>query len=316
MALTCIPHVGRIIFCVMRSLHFVCRTALLSAALPLLLAGTAFSQTVVPLWNGPAPHSTGDKPMDVPTLTFFLPDKPAKPSPAIVICPGGGYGGLCMGPEGTNIAGWLKDRGIAGFVLTYRLPKNGYRHPVPLLDAQRALRLVRNRAAEWNIDPTHVGIMGFSAGGHLASTLDTHYDSGNPNAADPVDRLGCRPDFAVLVYPVVTMKDDFTHKGSRNNLLGLNPAPALIENLSNELQVTAQTPPTLFVHAVDDHGVPIENSRQMLAALKKAGVPSDLQEYPTGGHGFGYGRTPDPSPKDWLVHVGEWLNAQGVSVAF
>ena len=288
--------------------------SLLAATLSLLLAPAAFAQTNVRLWDGPAPQAHGDQPIDTPSLIAYLPENPEKPLPAVVICPGGGYGGLSVDFEGRNIAQWFRQHGVAGFVLIYRLPAKGYRHPVPLQDAQRAIRLVRSRAAEWHVDPKHVGIMGFSAGGHLASTVETHYDAGNASAADPVDRLGCRPDFALLIYPVVTMKSEWVHKGSRANLLGPNPGPALLDYLSSELQVNAQTPPTLLVHAADDEGVPIQNSRAMLEALKKAGVASELHEYPAGGHGFGLGHIPDHSPKDWLPRVGEWMTRQGMTV--
>jgi acetyl esterase/lipase len=275
------------------------------------LVTTSPAQTVVPLWNGPAPQSNGSSPNDTPTLTAFLPEKSDAPAPAVVICPGGGYAGLSFDYEGANEAKWFQSHGVAGFVLKYRLPVNGYRHPVPLLDAQRAVRLVRNRAGEWNIDPAKVGIMGFSAGGHLAATLDTHFDAGNSQAEDSVDTQSCRPDFAILVYPVISMKDGITHPGSKQNLLGPDPDPALIENLSNETQVTAQTPPTLLVHAEDDNLVPIQNSRLMYEALKKAGVQSAFQKYPTGGHGFGYGCKPDHSPAHWLDKVAGWLKDQG-----
>jgi acetyl esterase/lipase len=272
---------------------------------------TAPAQNIVPLWKGPAPQSNGGSPKDIPTLTVFLPEKSDSPTPAILICPGGGYGGLAFDPEGTHEARWFQSRGVAGLVLKYRLPSDGYRHPVPLLDAQRAMRLIRSHAADWKIDPAKVGVMGFSAGGHLASTLETHFDAGNSQASDPVDALSCRPDFAVLVYPVISMKEGITHQGSKDNLLGPNPDPALVENLSNETQVTAKTPPTLLVHAQDDGVVPIQNSRLMYAALQKAGVPSAFQEYPRGGHGFGFGRNPDPSPAGWLDKVGGWLKSQG-----
>ena len=266
---------------------------------------------VVPLWNGPAPHSLGTTPDDTPRLYVYLPEKPAKPGPAIIICPGGGYGMLAFEHEGINEAEWFQQRGIPAFILFYRLPVHGYRHPVPLLDAQRAVRLLRSRAAEWSIDPAKIAVMGFSAGGHLVSTLDTHFDAGDPKAADPVDRQSCRPDFTVLVYAVITLKDGVTHQGSKLNLLGPNPDPALVENLSNETQVTPRTPPTLLVHAEDDTAVPIENSRLMLAALQKAGVPSALQEYPHGGHGFGFGPKQTHAPAGWLDHAYEWLQAQG-----
>ncbi len=273
------------------------------------IASTA--QTIVPLWSGPAPQSHGTDAKDIPTLTIFLPEGATKPTSAVVICPGGGYGFLASEHEGTNEGAYFKAKGVAAFVLKYRLPSDGYRNPVPMLDAQRAIRLVRSHAVDWNIDPAKVGIMGFSAGGHLASTVDTHFDAGDPQAADAVDKLSSRPDFAVLVYPVISMKDGVTHQGSKQNLLGPNPDPALVANLSNETQVTAKTPPTLLVHSVDDGAVPIENSRLFYAALQKAGVPSALQEYPHGGHGFGYGAKPDHSPAGWLDKAYDWLKAQG-----
>ena len=266
----------------------------------------------MPLWTGPAPQSHGAAPNDIPTLTVFLPEKAAQATSAIVICPGGGYAMLSFDYEGVNEAKWFQERGVAAIVLKYRLPAHGYRHPVPLLDAQRAIRLVRSHAADWKINPAKVGVMGFSAGGHLASTVDTHFDAGNPQAADPVDRLSCRPDFAMLVYPVISMKVGNTNHGTRQNLLGPNPDPALVENLSNETQVTPKTPPTLLVHAQDDPIVPIENSRLMYAALQKAGVASALQEYPHGGHGFGYGHQPDHSPPGWLDKAYGWLKGQGL----
>ena len=187
--------------------------------------------TYIPLWDKSAPHSVGATENDTPRLYAYLPEKPAKTTPAMIICPGGGYGGLAHIHEGIHEAEWFQQRGIAAFILFYRLPSNGYRHPVPLLDAQRAVRLVRSRAAEWNIDPAQIAIMGFSAGGHLASTLDTHFDAGHADAADPVERQSCRPDYAVLVYPVITLRTPgVTHEGSKENLIGPQPDPALVEN--------------------------------------------------------------------------------------
>lgn len=276
-----------------------------------MTTSAAIAQTVVPLWNGSAPQSHGTTPDDIPTLTVFLPEKTGRATPAIVICPGGGYNVICFDYEGVNEAEWFRDRGVAAFVLTYRLPRFDYRHPVPLLDAQRAIRLVRTRAAGWNINPAKIGVMGFSAGGHLASTLETHFDAGNPQATDPVDKQSCRPDFAVLVYAVISMKDGVTDPGSMQVLLGPNPDPKLVASLSNETQVTPQTPPTLLVHAVDDDMVPIENSRLMYAALQKAGVPSALHEYPHGGHGFGFGPNQKNVPPGWLDKACDWLKAQG-----
>jgi acetyl esterase/lipase len=265
--------------------------------------------SVLPLWNGPAPESRGTDANDIPTLTLFLPEKPGAPNSAIILFPGGGYGMLAFDHEGINEAKWFAERGVAAFVLKYRLPVHGYRHPVPMLDAQRAIRLVRSQAADWKIDAAKVGIMGFSAGGHLASTADTHFDAGNAQATDPVDRQSCRPSYAVLVYPVITLTEPATHQGTKLNLLGPDPDPALVKNLSNETQVTPQTPPTLLVHSVDDGAVPIENSRLMLAALQKAGVTSALHEHPTGGHGFGFG-VQNAAPPGWLDRVYDWLKDQ------
>ena len=287
----------------------------LRATFLLLLAPLALAsaQTVVPLWSGPAPDSKGTAPTDIPTLTIYLPANATAATPAMIICPGGAYTRLGMVPEGTNPAQWFQSHGIAGCVLTYRLPANGYRVLIPLHDAQRAVRLVRSHAADWKIDPTKVGIMGFSAGGHLASTLETHFDAGNPQAADPVDKLSCRPDIAVLVYPVISTKPGITHGPSMGKLFGHDRDPALMASLSNEDQVTAQTPPTVIVFADNDKTVKPDNSKLMYAALQKAGVVSALQEYPTGGHGFGYSPTPvahSHAPPGWLDKVGDWLKEQ------
>jgi acetyl esterase/lipase len=277
-----------------------------------MTASASEAQNVVPLWSGPAPQSHGSTPNDIPTLTVFLPANATAPTSAVVICPGGGYAGLAFDHEGINEAKYFANKGVVGCVLKYRLPVNGYRHPVPMLDVQRAIRLVRSHAVDWKIDPKKVGVMGFSAGGHLAATADTHFDAGTDTASDPVEKLSCRPDFAMLVYAVVSMQPGVTHQGSKDNLLGPNPDPTTVNNLSNELQVTAHTPPTVLVHAVDDGAVPIENSRLMYAALQKAGVPAALQEYPHGGHGFGYGATPDHSPPGWLDKAYDWVKGQGL----
>ncbi len=266
---------------------------------------------VVPLWDGPAPHSLGTEPDDIPSLTVFLPENATEPTPAVIICPGGGYGVLCFDYEGTNEAVYWQSRGVAGLVLKYRLPSKGYRHPVPLLDIQRALRLTRSRGGGWKVDTNKIGVMGFSAGGHLAATAATHFDAGNDLAEDPVNRLTCRPDFAILVYPVISMSDELGHIGSRNNLLGPDPDPMLKENLSNETQVTPLTPPTILVHTEEDAMVPIEHSRVMYTALQKAGVRSALHEYPHGPHGFGYYPDRDVTPSGWLEKVHGWLKGQG-----
>lgn len=221
---------------------------------------------------------------------------------AVVICPGGGYGGLVVGPEGHGIAEWLNKHGITGVVLEYRLPAG--RHAVPLLDAQRAIRTVRANAKEWGLDPAKIGIMGFSAGGHLASTAGTHFDAGDPNAKDFVGRVSCRPDFMILVYPVITFGEK-THSGTRTNLLGKDPSPELVKLYSNELQVTSNTPPTFLTHALDDRPVPPENSKAMYAALQEKKVPSKYLELPSGGHGLnGY---KGPMWDAWQEQSLKWL---------
>jgi acetyl esterase/lipase len=269
-------------------------------------------QTPVPLWPEGAPGALGNEAKDIPTLTPYFPESDKATGAAIVVCPGGGYAGLAN-HEGEDYARWLNDQGIAGFVLKYRLGSAGYRHPRMLEDAARALRLVRFRAAEWKIDPKRVGIMGSSAGGHLASTLLTHFDQGETNAPDPIARLSSRPDLGVLCYPVITMEDEFTHRGSKANLLGTNPPPQLVENLSNERHVTKETPPCFIVHTFDDTTVPVENSLEFGAALRRAGVPFELHIYQHHAHGMGLGsRTYDPSKwLPWTVECRRWLKEQG-----
>ncbi len=224
----------------------------------------------------------------------------------MIICPGGGYGGLVTGPEGSGIAQWLNQHDIVGMVLEYRLPHGN--SALPLLDAQRAIRLARFNAAAWHLDPHRLGIIGFSAGGHLASTASTHFDAGNVKAADPVGRLGSRPDFAVLIYPVISM-GELGHGGSRSNLLGPNPTPESVAYFSSEKQVTDQTPPTFLAHAKDDQTVSPENSRLFADALKAHHVPVEYLELPSGGHGLnGY---KGPSWDAWQSRSLQWLDAQG-----
>jgi acetyl esterase/lipase len=235
----------------------------------------------VALWQKRAPIGDGKFQEAEVFITLHRPEKPN--GTAIVICPGGGYGGLVTGAEGHGIAAWLNKHGVTGVVLEYRLP--GGRTFVPLLDAQRALRTVRAHAKDWNLDPARIGIMGFSAGGHLASTAGTHFDAGEPDAADPIQRLSCRPDFMILVYPVISMGEK-GHHGSRNNLLGQNPAAKLVDLFSNEKQVTANTPPTFLAHAKDDKPVPPENSRMFYEALRAHKVAAHYLELASGGHGL------------------------------
>ena len=233
------------------------------------------------LWNKRAPVGDGKFQDAEVFITLHRPEKPN--GTAIVICPGGGYGGLVAGPEGHGIAGWLNRHGITGVVLEYRLPAG--RSHVPLYDAQRAIRTVRTNAKEWGINPARIGIMGFSAGGHLASTAGTHFDAGEPDSPDPLQRVSCRPDFMILVYPVITMGAK-GHGGSRNNLLGKSPDDKLVELFSNEKQVTAKTPPTFLAHAKDDKPVPPENSQMFHDALEANKVSVRYLELPSGGHGL------------------------------
>lgn len=258
-----------------------------------------------PLWPEGGLHAR-DASAPVPTLTLYPADEPN--GAAMVVCPGGGYGGHAD-HEGEPVARWLNTLGVTGVVLKYRLGPQS-RHPMMLQDAARAVRTVRARAEEWGVDPQRVGILGFSAGGHLASTLATHFETGRPEAADPVDRLSSRPDVAVLVYPVITLQEPHVHAGSRQNLLGDAPAEDLVALLSNETQVTAATPPSFLVHAADDGPVPPENSLLFALALSRCGVPFSLHVYEKGGHGFGLG-TGDPVLSAWPARCAEWLQGRG-----
>jgi acetyl esterase/lipase len=286
---------------------FMALSALLSA---LNLIAVDATSTII-LWPNGAPGALGKSDKDIPTLTPFFPKPDKATGAAMVICPGGAYFGLAN-HEGEHYARFLNEQGIAGFVLKYRLGSAGYRHPAMLQDAARAVRIVRARANEWKLDPKRVGIMGSSAGGHLASTLLTHFDSGKVDATDPVDRESCRPDVGILCYPVITLRDTpFAHAGSRKNLLGESPAPELLNELSNELHVTKDTPPCFIWHTDEDKGVLVENSLLFAQALRKAGVPFDLHIYEKGPHGLGLG-TRDYNPAKWLPWTTDcvyWLQA-------
>ncbi|MFT5466812.1 MAG: acetyl esterase/lipase [Verrucomicrobiales bacterium] len=261
-----------------------------SLFIALTIALTSFAQSQdnpkperLLLWPGGAPNGDGTtESVEVP-ITVHRPASEKATGAAMIICPGGGYGGLVVGGEGHGIAKWLVKHGIAGIVLEYRLPRG--RSHVPLLDAQRALRAVRANAEKWGINSDRLGIIGFSAGGHLASTSVTHFDAGDPKAEDPIARFSSRPDFGVLVYPVVSL-GEVGHGGTRNNLLGQNPAAELIELFSNEKQVTKETPPVFLAHALDDKVVVPANSQQLYKALKANDIPAKYLELPSGGHGL------------------------------
>lgn len=298
--------------------HFINRTFLIFT---LFIIGTGLLQAqneTIPLWSNEIPGSkiaidykevqnaTTDQVSKVtmPSLSVFIPEKPN--GTAIVICPGGGYAYLAINKEGYKVAKWLNTLGITAFVLKYRLPSDQIMEDKtigPLQDAQESIRFIRRNAAKWGVNTEKVGIIGFSAGGHLASTLSTHY---NDLVYKAIDIVSAKPSFSILIYPVLSMGDKITHKGSRNNLLGTAPSEALIEKYSNEKQIDAATPPTFIVHAMDDKSVPVENSIQYFLALKNNKVPSEIHLYESGKHGFGLGREGTTS-QNWTKQCEEWL---------
>src|SRR5262245_60234534 len=267
-----------------------------------------------PLWPDGAPGALGKEPKDIPTLTPFYPDPDKATGAAIIICPGGGYQHLAD-HEGKVYAQWLNDHGVTAFVLKYRLGPS-YHHPAMLQDGARAVRIVRARSGEWKLDPKRIGIMGSSAGGHLTWTMMTHFDAGNSNAEDVIERESSRPDLGILCYPVVTM-GSFAHPGSKSNLLGTNPPPELVRELSIELKVTRETPPCFLWHTYEDRTVPVENALQLAAAFRKAGVPFDLHIYEKGAHGLGLGIRTDYKPENagkllpWTQDCLYWLKLHG-----
>lgn len=279
------------------------------------MIGFAAEPEVIALWPAGAPGAVGDEDRDKPTLTVYRPD-PAKAQPvAVVVCPGGGYGGLAMDHEGTQIADWLNSLGATACILKYRLGPR-YRHPAPLDDAQRAIQIVRHHAKQWNIDPAKIGIIGFSAGGHLTSTVATsklrHATAENPS--DPISQASPRPDFAILGYPVIAFATEYAHGGSKKNLLGDNPDPKLVESLSNERQVTSDTPPCFLFHSGEDKAVPPENSVLFYQGLRRAGVPAEMHIYERGPHGFGLGQG-DPALSTWPKLCADWLAKHGFLAA-
>jgi len=283
----------------------VIRSLFTGLVLLVLSALNSFGQGIVlPLWSDNVPNYRpadqaeicdtsnviGISKVQTPTISVFLPSKSMATGQAVIICPGGGYRILAFDKEGTDIAKWLNSHGIAGIVLKYRLPDaetSIIRYKSPLLDAQRAIRMTRANAANWHLDKQKIGIMGFSAGGHLASTAGTHYDNGNSAAVDTVERFSCRPDFLILAYPVISMQENVTHRGSRRALLGENPDNQLIQRFSNELQVTKNTPQSFIFLASNDHAVIPRNSISFYEALIKNSISAEMHIFPSGGHGFG-----------------------------
>ena len=271
-------------------------------------AASASPQEIL-LWENGAPGALGQADADKPTITAYRAPRGSSGT-AVIVAPGGGYGGLAIEHEGRQEAYWFNAMGITAFVLKYRLGPR-YHHPIELGDAQRAIRTVRARAAEFNVLADRVGMMGFSAGGHLTATAGTHFDGGKSDAPDPIERVSSRPDFLILGYPVISFDPAVAHAGSVRNLLGDNPDPKLIEDLSNDLRVTAQTPPTFLFHTTNDNGVPVENSVRFYLALRKARVPVEMHLFENGPHGVGMALS-DPSLGVWPSLLMNWLRAHGL----
>ncbi len=276
----------------------------------LITQAQAAEPKTIRLWEGDAPNALGTEEKDMPTVIVYLPQDAKQPTPVLMICPGGGYGGLAMDHEGHQFAKWANDMGMAGVIVSYRHRGRGYGHPNPLLDAQRAIRLTRSHADDWKIDPKRLGMIGFSAGGHLTSTVLTHFDSGKADATDAVERQSSRPDFGILSYAVIALGESYTHGGSQKNLLGADASPELIKSLSNEKQVTSQMPPTFLWHTAEDRAVPAENSLRFYSAMVTAGVPGELHVFPKGRHGLGLAAGSGAAEqwpglcKNWLADIG------------
>ena len=265
---------------------------------------------VLPLWSGPAPGALGTGEADIPALTVFLPRTMTPGTPAVIVCPGGGYVRLAANHEGRQVASFLNSLGVAAFVLRSRLGPR-YHHPVELGDVQRAIRLVRSRAVSWNVDPARLGIMGFSAGGHLAMTASTLVAPANASASDPIERVSSRPDFAILGYPVISMTESWTHQGSKTALLGEQPDATLAAQLSGERAVTKETPPTFLFHTNADTTVPAENSVYYYLALRRAGVPAEIHIFEKGAHGVGLAND-DNALSEWSTLLANWLRVRGI----
>lgn len=301
-----------------RPIAFLLLTFSILAALTVTSAAIQDSQKLpvveqprkILLWETGAPGALGSQDADKPSITYFPPWGENPSRTGVIVAPGGSYAFLASNHEGRQVANWFNSLGLAAFVLTYRLGPR-YHHPIELGDAQRAIRLVRAHAKEFNVVPDRIGMMGFSAGGHLTSTAETHFDSGDPSATDPIERQSSRPDFAILAYPVITMLKPFAHEGSVQMLLGDNPDPKLRELLSNELHVTPQTPPTFLFSTSNDDTVPVENSIRFYSALHKAGVPAELHVFENGPHGVGLDLS-DPAIGEWPKLLEEWLRSRGL----
>jgi acetyl esterase/lipase len=281
----------------------------------ILVAGSSLSVLAAEpktelLWPNGAPGALGTEAKDKPMLTIYLPEKEKASGGAVVVCPGGGYAHLAITYEGHDIARWLCDNGIAGIVCDYRHSGKGYKHPAPLEDAQRAIRTIRARAKEFGVDPAKIGILGFSAGGHLTSSAVTHFDKGKADSEDPIQKVSCRPDFGILCYPVIAFGEKFSHVGSQNNLLGKDASEDLIKSMSSEKQVTSETPPCFLWHTYEDTGVPPENSVVFYLACIKNKVPAELHVYEKGRHGVGLGKG-IVGTENWPNECIAWMKNHG-----
>ena len=297
-----------------KQLFFIILLSIFSTAL--------FAQKTIKLWTGDIPFSNGTigeeeitdrghvRNVQDPEIIVYLPEKEKATGAAVVICPGGGYGILAIKHEGHDIAKWFNEVGVAGIVIKYRLPTSDNitdRSEVAMTDAQRAVRMTRHYAQEWGIQADKIGIMGFSAGGHLASTVGTHFDYGIVDAKDPIQKVSCRPDFMILMYPVISMSEDFMHAGSMKNLLGKNQSYEQKLRFSNEKQVSSETPPTILIHSSDDKAVPVANSIRFYEALIQYKIPAELHIFNSGGHGYGLGRKDGTSHNLWPENVQAWM---------
>jgi acetyl esterase/lipase len=263
----------------------------------------------IALWGAGAPGALGDADPDKPTLTIYRASR-SSVGTGIIVAPGGGYGALATDHEGRQVAAFFNAMGVSAFILEYRLGPR-YHHPTQLGDAQRAIRIVRARASEFGVSADRIGMMGFSAGGHLTATAGTHFEDGKPDAADPIDRASSRPDFLILAYPVISFDPEIAHRGSVRNLLGDTPDPRLVQLLSNDLHVTGQTPPTFLFHTTADTGVVVEHSIRFYRALRKANVPAELHVFENGPHGVGLALW-DPALSAWPTLLTNWLRGRGL----
>ena len=293
--------------CSTRWIKSICFAAV--ACLVLVAPAPCQQANQIPLWPLAAPLAKGAGADDIPTILLYLPSS-HQPTPGIVVCPSGSYMSILLDRDGRQVAEWLNDLGIAAFVLKYRVAPT-YHYPVPLLDAQRALRYVRSNASLYNLVENEIGIMGFSAGGHLAAMAATHFDAGKASSRDGIDRMSSRPDFLVLLYPVITCSEPFWYALSCANLLGDHPDPSLAALVSNEKHVTPKTPPTFLFHTYDDPTVPVENSLAFFAALRKAGVPAELHIYEHGPHSVGLALD-DPVLSTWPKLLENWFRVRGL----